>query len=362
MIGSGVTSLGDTAFERCANLTNIAVKAANSNYASANGVLFNKTLTTLVQYPGGLTGSYTIPNGVTDIVSSAFWFCPKLTSVTIPNSVTSIRTYQFESCYYLTNVTIGNGVMSIGDYAFYNCSIASVRIPDRVTNLGNYSFYECYNLRSVTIGSGVTNIGYDAFFSCSRLTNVVFPDSVINIGIGAFYGCSGLTSVKFGNSINSISDQSFEYSGLTSVTIPTNITNMGYRSFGLCPDLHQAYFQGNAPSVGGGPGSADNLLFGGESGTVYYLPGTSGWDSTFGGWPTAVWLPQIQRAGNSGQSANGFCFNINWAGNQTVVVEAATNLQNWIPVITNTLVNGTNFFSDSEYTNFSKRFYRVRSQ
>ncbi len=26
-----------------------------------------------------------------------------------------------------------------------------------------------------------------------------------------------------------------------------------------------------------------------NSGTVYYLPGTTGWGSTFGGWPTALW-------------------------------------------------------------------------
>jgi hypothetical protein len=45
-----------------------------------------------------------------------------------------------------------------------------------------------------------------------------------------------------------------------------------------------------------------------------------------------------------------------------VVVEASTNLQSWTPVITNALVNGTNAFSDSAYTNYPQRFYRVRSQ
>jgi hypothetical protein len=32
-----------------------------------NGVLLNKTLTTLLQYPGGLGGSYTIPASVLTI-------------------------------------------------------------------------------------------------------------------------------------------------------------------------------------------------------------------------------------------------------------------------------------------------------
>jgi hypothetical protein len=37
-------------------------------------------------------------------------------------------------------------------------------------------------------------------------------------------------------------------------------------------------------------------------------------------------------------------------------------LQNWMPVITNTLVSGTNAFMDLTWTNYPHRFYRVRSQ
>ena len=59
--------------------------------------------------------------------------------------------------------------------------------------------------------------------------------------------------------------------------------------------------------------------------------------------------------------SNGFQFTISWATNTAVVVEASTNLQNWTPVITNTLVNGTNAFGDSTWTNYPQRFYRVRS-
>jgi hypothetical protein len=43
------------------------------------------------------------------------------------------------------------------------------------------------------------------------------------------------------------------------------------------------FFLGNAPSVDGGDGGENDSVFLGESGTVYYLPGTTGWDNTFGG-------------------------------------------------------------------------------
>jgi hypothetical protein len=44
-----------------------------------------------------------------------------------------------------------------------------------------------------------------------------------------------------------------------------------------------------------------------------------------------------------------------------VVVLASTDLLNWTPVITNALVNGTNAFADSTWTNYPQRFYRVSS-
>src|SRR5271157_1971873 len=64
-IPSSVTNIGELAFG--APLTAIIVDAQNSFYSSTNGVLFDKSQTTLVEYPGGLAGSYTIPGSVTSI-------------------------------------------------------------------------------------------------------------------------------------------------------------------------------------------------------------------------------------------------------------------------------------------------------
>ena len=47
----------------------------------------------------------------------------------------------------------------------------------------------------------------------------------------------------------------------------------------------------------------------------------------------------------------------------TVVVEACTNLANpaWHPIGTNTLISGSAYFSDPQWTNYPARFYRLRS-
>ena len=66
-IPNGVTRIGDQVFYDCTRLTSITVDASNSAYSSMNGVLFDKAQATLLQFPGGLGGSYTIPNSVTSI-------------------------------------------------------------------------------------------------------------------------------------------------------------------------------------------------------------------------------------------------------------------------------------------------------
>ncbi len=71
-IPATVTNIGSQAFSGCSRLTAINVDPQNLFYSSANGVLFDKNQTTLIQYPGGLGGSYTIPDTVTNIGANAF--------------------------------------------------------------------------------------------------------------------------------------------------------------------------------------------------------------------------------------------------------------------------------------------------
>jgi hypothetical protein len=91
------------------------------------------------------------------------------------------------------------------------------------------------------------------------------------------------------------------------------------------------------------------------------------WGMTFGGRPTAFWFlpnPLILNNGPSfGVRSNRFGFTISWATNTPVVVEACTNLASplWSPVGTNTLIGGSSYFSDPQWTNHPARFYRLRS-
>jgi hypothetical protein len=237
----------------------------------------------------------------------------KTGSYTVPNNVTSIGDNAFYGCTSLTNIVIGNSVTSIGSSAFSSCySLTSVTIPNSVTNIGDDAFAFCTSLTSVTIGTNVTSVGSFAFSSCTNLTSVTIGNSVTSIGSFAFYNCTHLTGV---------------------------------------------YFQGNAPGLG-------SFVFDGDNPTVYYLPGTTGWENfaQLTGLPTVLWKPQVQTGDASfGVRTNRFGFNINWASGMVVLVEVCTNLAHpiWSPVGTNTLTGGSSYFSDSHWTNYPARFYRA---
>ena len=222
-IPDSVTRIGSYAFRDCASLTGIWVAEGNSHYSSdVSGVLFNKDKTTLVQCPGAFA-AYTIPNSVTIIGDSAFFYCTSLTSVTIPDSVTSIGESSFYKCTSLTSVTIPDSVTRIGAWAFGCCtSLTSVTIPDSVTSIGEWAFYYCTSLTSVTISNSVTIIGDSAFSHCKSLTSVAIPDSVTIIGDSAFFYCTSLTSV----------------------TIPDSVTIIEGGAFSDCDNLTDVYYTG----------------------------------------------------------------------------------------------------------------------
>jgi hypothetical protein len=176
------------------------------------------------------------------------------------------------------------------------------------------------------LGEATTNSSY------------TIPSGVTSIGAGAFEICKSLTSV----------------------TVPAGITNIGNEAFDNCTNLTSVTFLGNAPSFGsyvfGNSYSSSGLV----PATVYYYYGTSGWGATYGGLPAAMLnAPAPQINGGANVQMGDFDFIITGVTNQTVVVEASTNLMDWQPIWTNTLSTISTNFTDSQWTSYPNRFFRV---
>jgi hypothetical protein len=386
-IPSSVIQVQNFAFLGCPLLDNIAVDSQNAFYSSVDGVLFDKNQTMLLQCPETKTGTYTIPDTVSSIGSEAFYGCGNLTNVMLGRLVSSVSTGggdMFFNCTNLVAITVNT------NSPFYT-GIGGVLFTK---NRSSLVLYPWSRAGYYTIPDGTTSIGYGAFYTRQGLTGVTIPASLTNITDGAFSSCGNLaalnvdgnnpvfssidgvlfdktqstlllyppahptTSYTIPNSVINIHDSSFvDCEKLTSVTIGASVTNIGSYAFLYCNNLTGFFFLGNPPA-------ADPKAFQGDSGaTAYYLPGMTGWTSTYDGLPTSLGIFPYPVILNSGLQAGGFGFTVWWLTNLPVVVEATPTLVNpvWQPLQTNIPSNGTIDFSDPNSTHNPVRFYRART-
>ncbi|UAL08149.1 MAG: leucine-rich repeat protein [Candidatus Methanogranum gryphiswaldense] len=245
-----ITSAADDAFVYGESLTSITV-SGNTNFSSADGILYNSSGSELLCYPMAKAGtSYSIPTTVSGIGPYAFCGCDNLETVTIGSNVNSMGDYAFYNCENIETVTIGSGLTTIGNYAFYDCNDMGTLIVDsNITTIGSYAFYECEDLYTAKIGSdvvletgmvkispSVTMIGSYSFSECDKIQNlqigVPIGTSAITIGDNAFYDCDDLTNVVMGCSVQIIGDDSFHNCvSLKAVVIPTSVSKIGSHAF-----------------------------------------------------------------------------------------------------------------------------------
>lgn len=110
-----------------------------------------------------------------------------ITTVTAEDlaGITKIKNYAF-SYSNIINITLPDSITSIGSSAFYYCSsLTQITIPDSVTSIGSYAFQGCTLLGEITIPDSITKIEPSTFSSCNALTELTIPANVTSIGGGA---------------------------------------------------------------------------------------------------------------------------------------------------------------------------------
>ena len=268
MIPEGVVSIGEYAFSGCRNLPDMTIPASlihigagafggcavyvdpeNPQYSSDScGVLFNKDKTVLIEAPDAISGTYHIPDSVTNIGDRAFFDCENLTGVMIPDSVTNIgdRAFGYSG---LTGIAIPRSVTTIGEGIFQKCvNLINVTLQDGMTSIPDFMFSGCSSLKSVDIPDSVTSIGYAAFEYCSSLTSITVPDGVTSIEGCTFYACYDLREVTLSDNITDIGYFAFlACTSLYNITIPASVTRIEKSSFYDCWGLSTIQFLGDAP-------------------------------------------------------------------------------------------------------------------
>ena len=314
-----------------AKFSSITVDSNNPVYDSREGcnAIIEKETSTLI----AACNRSTIPGSVTSIGNSAFYGCHDLTSIEIPYSVTSIGVGAFGYCSGLTGIKIPNSVTYIGDGAFYGCaSLSSVTsYTTTVPVIGNETFCEISptavlkypatcdysswssffartenlisgncgtnvnwvledgvltiygsgnmndypqgwakysdDILTVIIEEGVTGIGDCAFSKCSRLKTVIISNSVKSIGHEAFYNCTELEKVYISdlsswcnidfeswnsNPLNYAKEFYLNYKLLTELTIPNDISEIKNYAFNGYVGFKSINIHGGVEKIGFG--------------------------------------------------------------------------------------------------------------
>ena len=240
-IPQNVSSIGNYAFFDCAGLLSVHVDGQNSKYCDINGVLFDKTKETLLQYPGGCKGSYTIPAGTKTISDSAFENCSGLMGVTMPDSVESIGHSAFRNCRNMISVTLSNGLQSVLSGAFYNCSgLTNITIPKSITEISDTMFALCTGLTNITIPENVVSIGSSAFYGCPNLAAVIIQNHNAVIGDYAFSDYEVFprtTDIAIYCYKNSTAEQYAKNNGITVKHITTTVSVEEDRAHGITAEI-----------------------------------------------------------------------------------------------------------------------------
>ena len=141
-------------------------------------------------------------SGVTSIGNSAFNTCYSLLSITIPDSVTSIGESAFSNCISLSSITIPGGVTSIGKSAFGYChSLSSITIPGSVTSIGRSAFQNCYGVARLyflrTTPPSVSN---------SNTFSNIPTDCVIHVPVGSLSAYTSATNYPSSSTYTYVED------------------------------------------------------------------------------------------------------------------------------------------------------------
>lgn len=153
----------------CTALTEINVQAGNSHYCSKDGVLLSGDGKSILWFPMGKDGEYTLPSTVTTVGDYAFRNC-------------RIETFHF-----------ADGLTSIGKYAFYNSSVKEVSLPSTVKQIPTGLFQKCADLTTVHLGKNTELLGDYVFDGC--------PITNLYISAPTPPYCSNNTFASSGNNI-----------------------------------------------------------------------------------------------------------------------------------------------------------------
>ncbi len=237
-IPDSVEEIKGRAFYECINLEKITIDANNTNFVAVDGVLYTADKTKIIFCPKTFKGTFTVPEGVTNIGEYAFNNCTSLSDIIFPTTIKYFGDRAFENCTALGTLVIPNVSTTIYGYTFNHCTNLKEVIIEGSTSFGECAFADCTSLKNVTVHGNVTMIDESAFLFCSSLEKVYIGGNVKHIFPAAFSQCQSLTEFCVNGTIATIGKSAFRRcSKLSKVSIEKCTNNIGENAFEYCSSL-----------------------------------------------------------------------------------------------------------------------------
>jgi hypothetical protein len=239
-IPAPVVEIGYRALYNCTSLQSVNVDPDNTVYQSVNGVLFDKAFTSLLLYPAGRPGAYSVPDGITRITEDSMASTTGLTTLTLPDSLLEIEQGAVSGAVSLKTVHFGNQLHTIGGLAFADGqALENLAFPNSLLTINGSAFVNNPALVSVTLPDMLDTLGPRAFQNCTSLQHITIPDTLTSIREETFKDCQSLQSVHLGSSLTHIERYAFQgCSALLSLNVPDNVTSISTLAFRDCTSLH----------------------------------------------------------------------------------------------------------------------------
>ena len=178
----------------------------------------------------------TIPEGVTEIGSSAFSDNPQLTKITLPSSLKKIG----HGAFYGTNLTsidLPEGLEEIGSEAFSGTKLTELVLPSSLKRIDAYAFRNISTLTKVHIPAHLESASNVFAYNygdgtASPITEVSFESGIESIPSGLFDGVSSLTNVRIPSTVKRIGASAFSRTNLAEISIPEGVEDIGSSAFG----------------------------------------------------------------------------------------------------------------------------------
>lgn len=253
-LSKNVTDIKTSAFGNCAKLTTFNTDA-NTNFEAKNGLLY-KADGTIICIPAGLEfENNTVTLGDDEkIGAGALDGCVNLKKLVLPESITTIAANYFQDAKYLEEIVISSKTESIGNYAFDGSGLKKITYNGYISD-------EAETLKTSVFPATLKTIGQQAFQG-TQLEKVILPETLNGVEFNSKGNVSGY----------SIKDGAFSASALKSVVIEGAETYFAMNSTGAagvfanCVQLTDVKFMAETAQYG------KNLFYGCTALTSVQLP------------------------------------------------------------------------------------------